>query len=304
MDRGSGVKTLKLVGRVADTFLRSYPAAAAFLLFVFLIVVMIVWATLSDAYSAYEFDHLSSAEHLRLAQEACHSKQYGTICVDSAEALPHLNKISRDAPEYVEAAKLMDMIRIQEQNAEERERQAAAARQAELVRLANQSEEESREQMQGNMAGSAHDSYRCSVSAASTTVVSFDNGHYWWPDDGRCAAEEKRAQAAEQQKQNEQAAARERAQRYRDEEAEVSSYWPTTLRVNTDMDSFWLNNEERTCQTFPDDKGRITRVTCSENASHQVHSIPVKFWGGVDRNTVSNWNCRREGDEFVCRSID
>jgi len=27
--------------------------------------------------------------------------------------------------------------------------------------------------------------------------------------------------------------------------------------------------------------------------------IPVRFWGGVDRNTVSNWKCRREKDDFV-----
>jgi hypothetical protein len=262
---------------------------------------MIVWAALSDAYSAYEFNHLSSAEHLRLAQEACHSKQYGTICVDSAEALPHLNKISRDAPEYGEATKLLDIIQLQEKNAAERERQAAAARGAALVRLANQSEQESREQIQRNIAGTAHDSYKCSTSTTGTTIFSFDNGHYWWPDDGRCAAEKEKA---EQQRQSEQRAAHERAQRQRDEDAGLFSYWPTTLRVNTDMDSFWLNNEERTCQTFPDDKGRVTRVTCSENAAHQDHSIPVKFWGGVDRNSVSDWKCRREGDDFVYRAID
>ncbi len=69
------------------------------------------------------------------------------------------------------------------------------------------------------------------------------------------------------------------------------------------MDSFWLNNEERTCQTFPDGKGRVQRVSCG-STSHQDHSIPVKFWGGLDRNTVSDWKCRREGDEFVCRALD
>jgi hypothetical protein len=28
------------------------------------------------------------------------------------------------------------------------------------------------------------------------------------------------------------------------------------------------------------------------------------FSGSVDRDTVSDWKCRREGDEFVCRAID
>ena len=94
----------------------------------------------------------------------------------------------------------------------------------------------------------------------------------------------------------------------RDEEARTnsywSSYWSTTLRVNTDMDSFWLNGEERTCQTYPDAEGRIGAVACNNTGSHRDRNIPVKFWGGVDRNTVSDWKCRREGDEFVCRAID
>ena len=29
----------------------------------------------------------------------------------------------------------------------------------------------------------------------------------------------------------------------------------------------------------------------------------VKFWGGIDRNTISFWRCRREGDAFVCRAL-
>jgi hypothetical protein len=93
-------------------------------------------------------------------------------------------------------------------------------------------------------------------------------------------------------------------QKGRDENAQLSSYWPTTIRVDTDMDSFWLNDEERTCQTYPDAKGRVATVACSASGSHRDHNIPVKFWGGVDRNTISNWKCRREGDNFVCRAID
>jgi len=93
-------------------------------------------------------------------------------------------------------------------------------------------------------------------------------------------------------------------QQQRDEDAEFYSYWPTTVRVDTDMDSSWLPDEERTCQTYPDDKGRVASVACNSSVSHRDHNIPVKFWGGVDRNAVSEWKCRREKDEFVCRAIN
>ena len=82
------------------------------------------------------------------------------------------------------------------------------------------------------------------------------------------------------------------------------SYWPTTIRVDTDMDSFWLPDEERTCQTHPNDNGRIAVVACNPSGSHRDHNIPVTFWGDPDRNTVSDWKCRRESDKFVCRAID
>jgi hypothetical protein len=75
------------------------------------------------------------------------------------------------------------------------------------------------------------------------------------------------------------------------------------LRLGTDMDSTWLPNEERTCQTHPDEKGRVAIVACSTSGSRPYHNIPVKFWGGVDRNSVSDWKRRREGDQFVCRAI-
>ena len=72
------------------------------------------------------------------------------------------------------------------------------------------------------------------------------------------------------------------------------------LRLGTDMDSTWLPDEERTCQTHPDEKGRVAIVTCSTSGSRPYHNIPVKFWEGVDRNSVSDWKRRREGDQFVC----
>ncbi|MGB9104319.1 MAG: hypothetical protein WCC59_06160, partial [Terriglobales bacterium] len=93
-------------------------------------------------------------------------------------------------------------------------------------------------------------------------------------------------------------------QEQRDQAAWIHSYWPTTIRVDTDMDSFWLHDEERTCTTLPDDKGTVARVICNTSASHGKHNIPVKFWGGVDRKRMSDWKCRREGDGFVCRAIN
>lgn len=51
------------------------------------------------------------------------------------------------------------------------------------------------EQIQRNVAGTAHDPYRCATSTVDTQIFSFDNGHYWWADDGHCAAEELKKQA-------------------------------------------------------------------------------------------------------------
>jgi hypothetical protein len=325
---------------------KAHPTLAAFSAFVLLPCVLLggtlIYLELSEAYDKFKFNHLSPAEHLRLARDACRTALCptctvpGGICLDSPRATLHLNRIPHDAVEYGDAHRLMEVIRVQQEAAaegqrENRARQEAfrarqeafrARQEAERLRLANQTREESYEQMERNVAGTAHEPYRCATSTAGAQIFSFDNGHYWWVDDGRCAAEEAKEQVAAEQRrmaaeqgrievqeayerdQRQQQEAHQRQQRQRDEDAQASSYWPTTLRVDTDMDSFWLNNEERTCQTFPDDKGKVARVNCSENASHQYHSIPVKFWGGVDRDTVSNWKCRREGDEFVCRAIN
>jgi hypothetical protein len=287
---------------------QAHPVFAVFSAFVVLPCVLfggtLIYIALSEAYDEFKFNHLTPAEHLQLAQDACRTTQYSGICANFPAATPHLNKIPHDAPEYGDAHKLVEVIQLQQEAAAERQRQYIAAQEAERLRLANQTEQESFDQMERNVAGTVHEPYRCATSAAGTLIFSFDNGHYWWADDGRCAAEELKKQAAEEQRQIEQRAAHERQQKQRDEDAQNYSYWPTTLRVDTDMDSFWLNNEERTCTTFPDDKGRVARVDCSANGSHQNHSIPVRFWGGVDRDVVSNWKCRREGDGFVCRAID
>lgn len=91
----------------------------------------------------------------------------------------------------------------------------------------------------------------------------------------------------------------------------LRSYWPTTIRVATNMDSFWLPDEERTCQTYPSSNGTVASVVCNPLGTrlnpavlHLNHNIPVTFWGDLDRNTISDWNCRREGDKFVCRAVD
>ncbi len=146
--------------------------------------------------------------------------------------------------------------------------------------------DESYSRAQLNFAGGANDPYDCSISTENQTIVSFDHGKFWWKDDGRCAEQE---------------------QKKRDEDAKTHSYWSTTIRVDTDMDSSWLPDEERTCQTYPDLKGRVSVVHCDATANAR-HNIPVEFWGGVNRNTTSDWKCRREkdllSDQFVCRAID
>src|ERR1019366_6785347 len=80
---------------------------------------LIVWGILSEAHSEYESNHLSAAEHLRLAQEACRTNVFNALCVDPSGAIPHLNKIPHDAAEYSEAHKLLQMIQLQEQTAAE-----------------------------------------------------------------------------------------------------------------------------------------------------------------------------------------
>jgi hypothetical protein len=146
-------------------------------------------------------------------------------------------------------------------------------------------EQRAREQMQRNFAGTANDPFNCAMSTENQPIVSFD-GKTWWRDDGRCAV---------------------RLQKKRDEEAQLSSYRSHSLRVDTDMNASWLPDEERTCQTYPDSNGKVSTVRCTQNEG-ATHNIPVEFWGGVERNTVSDWKCRREksvlDDHFVCKAID
>jgi hypothetical protein len=221
-----------------------------------------------------------TAERLARAKADCGS---GSQCLSINEAMYQISKIPASAPEYAEASKLSAAIKLQVARENE---EAMQKGDVEVTKNPDDPRELSWETAQKNFQGAAHDGFVCAMSTENQPIVSFDDRLFWWKDDGRCA---------------------EQLQRKKDEDAQASSYWPTTVRVNTDMDSFWLPQEERTCQTFPDDKGRVSIVTCDATA-HANHNIPVKFWGGVDRDTVSNWKCRREkdifSDEFVCRAID
>jgi hypothetical protein len=287
-----------------------------------------IYDSISDASGKYRENHLSPSEHLQRARELCpeRSGEYKCTNADANQAMAHLGRIPPNTPEYSEGKDLLSSIQsllakreaVRKQQEEEQsaaakraaaERAAAIAKeQAERSRLMNQSEDESIAQMMKNVNGKAHDAFVCNTSTENTPIMSFDYGHYWWGDDGRCAAQQARQQEllAEIRAQQEEAErqTREQEQRKRDEDAELSSYWPTTIRVDTDMDSFWLRSEERTCKTYPDSNGRVSIVACNATGSHRDHNIPVKFWGAVDRNTVSEWKCRREGDDFVCRALD
>jgi len=163
----------------------------------------------------------------------------------------------------------------------------AAAEATDAAARAAQAKSQAFDQMGRNIRGEAHDSFTCATSTENKPIVSFDGGGSWWVDDGRCA---------------------QRLQKAKDNDAEISSYLSTTIRVDTDMDSFWLPDEERICQSYPDDKGKVSVIGCNPTGTHRDHNIPVKFWGGVERNTTSDWKCRREkdllSDEFVCRAID
>jgi len=284
---------------------------AIFLGSILIVAAAVIVQGVSDAYADYRANHASPTERLRLARGLCPPTSNGAVaCVGPKmdTALYHLDKIPPSAPEYSDATELRSLIqafRMKAEAARQKQEQALAAerakQQAEHDRLTHQSVEESREQMLRNLLGQAHDSFTCDTSNDNLPIVSFDHGHYWWSDDGRCATQLQRArEAADREAQQK----RWEEQKARDSEAELSSYWSTTIRVDTDMDSFWLVNEERTCQTYPNEKGRVAVVSCSAGGSHKDHNIPVKFWGGVDRSTVSEWRCRRESDGFVCRAIN
>lgn len=232
-------------------------------------------------FAEYKFTHLTAQQHLRLARAACgiSSGQDARGCRNTSEAVRHLAAIPTFAEEYSTASDLLVSVRLKIANDD-------AARQKMLAL----DDERAYQQYQSNFSGEAHDAFTCATSTVNTPIVSFDGGGHWWKDDGRCDAQLERT--------------RERRQMIKDSDAQLDSYWPTTLRVNTDMDSFWLPGEERTCQTYPDHNGRVATVACTSSGTHQDHNIPVKFWGGVDRNSASDWKCRREGDEFVCRAIN
>ena len=222
---------------------------------------------------------ITPAERLAKAKAACGNSSH---CLDPSEAEYQLSKIPASAAEYGDACKFLIVVQ-----------QQVADAIGKTVSNTDAKRQESWEQAQRNFQGLAHDSFECDLSTDHNPIVSFDNRSFWWKDDGRC-------EALFQKKRDEDA---EIDQKKRDEDAEIDSYWSTTLRVDTDMDSFWLPEEERTCQTYPDQKGRVATVLCNSKG-HANHNIPVKFWGGVDRNTTSNWKCRRESDGFVCRAID
>jgi len=247
----------------------------------------------SRARAAYRFNHLSSALHLEKAKAECGPlvNMSAHTCYDPVDALRHLERIPASAPQYAEASKLTASIKQQEHSAAVAIEQNAQQQLQQQQQQSEERQQRSRKQASRNVQGLSHDDFRCATSTDDRKIMSFDDGNSWWIDDGRCAAKEQKA-----------------AQAARDADAELYSYWSTTLRVDTDMNSSWLPSEERTCQTYPDYTGKISRVTCNSTGSHRDHNIPVKFWGGVSRNTVSDWKCRREkdllSDEFVCWAID
>lgn len=249
--------------RAFRAFNESTPLGAKLLLYFLLIFAAI--ATIGVAFSAYD-----DYKFDRLSPPE-HLSIAKTLLNDPLVAARHLGAIPATAPEHEEADKLLAVIQNQQQQ------RAAQAEQASRAH-----EQISREQMLRNRQGAAHDPYICNISTRHEPIMSFDDGRYWWTDDGRCAL---------------------KLQDQRNRDAEWQSYWATTIRVDTDINSSWLPDEERTCQTYPDVKGRVSVIACSSTGSRD-HNIPVKFWGGVDRNTVSDWRCRRESDNFVCRAIN
>jgi hypothetical protein len=249
-------------------------AQRAFLLVVVAVFLLVIISSIPAEYEEYKFNQISASDHLIRAKAACDGSiaDDGKICPRLEKALHELRAVPKSSAEYSVALGFISSLEKQQRVLD-----------AEASANADQLKRQSFEQVQKNISGESHDAFTCANSSENTPIMSFDGGKNWWKDDGRCA---------------------EQLQRKRDSDAQLSSYWSTTLRVNTDMDSFWLPGEERTCQTYPGEKGRVATVACTSTGTRQDHNIPVKFWGGVERNTISDWKCRREGDEFVCRALD
>ena len=268
-----------ILGRLAKRLWRPIAAYLARMgVFGWLVLIATFVFMVSETPDAVEwltFRLATPGEHLQHAVAACPAPNQdngAALCPFPAEAQHQLWAIPANAKEHGQATDLLSAI------------QARMAREeANKPKTVEDARRLAYEQMQKNVSGQANDEFICANGTVFKNVMSFDNGKNWWRDDGRCA---------------------EQLQKKRDADAQTSSYWPTTLRVDTDMDSSWLPDEERTCQTYPDDKGKVSVVGCNATGSHRDHNIPVKFWGGLERNTTSDWKCRREGDEFVCRAVD
>jgi hypothetical protein len=82
------------------------------------------------AYAGYLFNHLSYAEHLRIAKSICHVADASTastcFSADTTEASRHLEKVPSGSAEYAEASKLLAVIRQQEERIKEHERQGVS----------------------------------------------------------------------------------------------------------------------------------------------------------------------------------
>jgi len=106
-----------------------------------------------------------------------------------------------------------------------------------LAQVSRQIEDDAREQMIKNFNGAARDPFRCDHSPIGNyDIVSFDDGRTWWKGDGRCAAQ---------------------LHKKRDEDAGLSSYWSTTVRVDTDMNSSWLPTKSAFVRHTRTRKGRF-----------------------------------------------
>jgi hypothetical protein len=89
---------------------------------------------------------------------------------------------------------------------------------------------------------------------------------------------------------------------------QIMSYWPTTMRVDTDMSNSWLDQEERACTSSPEDRtGSIYWILCSGPDRSSLRNIPVTFYGDTTRGVQSDWKCRKStflGEtRFACYAV-
>lgn len=89
-----------------------------------------------------------------------------------------------------------------------------------------------------------------------------------------------------------------------------------TRHSDTDMligNTVWMAGEFRTCHAQATPSGKIYDLDCrypgEDYGDGREHTLPVRFWGRVERTDVVSrgswtWKCQRKEDSVICWAVD